>query len=862
MCGSLVTVRNETLQVVHLTVKQYIKSPPGPTRLRLLAETKSANLQLTLACLSFLKHKCAEPIAKLFLKRPVGAEEDVLDLSLLRCEKPFLEYACFSWLVHLTNCTNREALEVSGALRRTFDSPSTFGWVESCMALQSGSESRLLLGLEDVRNWIHGLQLDGVPAGDLSLSFASNWCRTMEQVLEEYGRVISQRPAMIYYLDLALNFAAHELTDTYEKYGDIMRREKCSRFHTDRISRPAQKKVPPYRQLPKSSETGGGSLGFFLYEPNRDIYIFSNLLIEYGQPILFAQSASSGRRLPPVSDPEIPPYRDDYLLVWSFAISGDGRYLGIVFRNVFTAPFRLIMIWEIEVTLDFTRRMQASPWARKIHVSAVDEPSIAQLWSKNCIAFDHDGVCFTPSGLVRTASEANSFVPDNPLLRLPKIKYGSSDIQRAFYSENGKFLFVSSGVTISKYSLPDLGFRSWLSRLDVVSYMQASPSGRYLIAETLSGTLLEDTLRFGNMKYLSYSGTSVQRGRDYAHHFSVDEREVVAFYANEPSRTDDPLEHRVCHVYYYTGLPNEVHLQASGKRLFRVPNPLSTRLYVSSDHRTMNIVTESGEIQRIRLGDEIVFMDTPDEPIEYPFRSVFLSQDGSRWATVYYGNDKAQMHIHTVLNPNETPRCIELQRTSSLSADSSTVVTTSMDLSILVLDGEIYRLRDSNIEEISVTLQILKLPKELRVDQLRVDQSTRLPQCLVDPSNSYVAYHTSKRYRKDAMRPDVFALFRISPNETSSPRLQPCLPKDMFNTSSQFHPSIPLLIVGFRLISEAGALQSDINHSLLHVVIIDMKTMSKRAVEIEQIPNFFRLETIPNQRNPSRLTLMQIWAEQ
>ena len=65
VCGSLVTVRNETLQVVHLTVKEYIKSPSGSETLRLLKKMKGASLQLTLACLNFIEQVCAEPISLL-----------------------------------------------------------------------------------------------------------------------------------------------------------------------------------------------------------------------------------------------------------------------------------------------------------------------------------------------------------------------------------------------------------------------------------------------------------------------------------------------------------------------------------------------------------------------------------------------------------------------------------------------------------------------------------------------------------------------------------------------------------------------------------------------------------------------------
>lgn len=830
VCGSLVTVRNGTLQVVHLTVKQYIRTPSDPTTLRLLAETKGANLRLTLACLTLLEHNCLEPIAKLFPQKPIEAEEEKPDLSLLRSKNPFLEYACFSWMIHLTDCTSMEALEVSRSLHRTFDSPATFGWIESCMVLQPQNASRLLIGLEEVRDWIDSLQIGTVIAEDSSYSFALNWCTTIEQVLKEYSPVLEDRTAEIYYLDFAIIFAAHGLKETYEKHGGLMRRERCSRFSTDRIPRTARKSLPLCRQLQMLPGTDIYDLDFFIYEPNRDIYISSFNI----QRSIFAQSASNGRRLPPLSDPEA---RDDYDLL-SYAISRDGNHLGMVYTPLLlTEKTQLsIAIWEIEATLDFTRRMQARPWARIVHRSTIEEDSIAQIWDEPCIAFDRDGVFITPNGLFRTAQGANSFIPDNALRRLSEkknIQY--SDIQRAFFSQNGKFLFTVSSGKITKYSLPDLGFQFELCLSDRTREISmASPSGRYLgyLTPIMDGTTsLVDTI-LDNTVVFPHSAGPEQVVLKYEFRFSVDEREVLVCYKIEEAGFPAVV------VHCYIGLPSDVRLRTSGK-CYCDPVRLSVGFSVSDDHRTARLITTSGGIRQIKIGNEIEFLDPPDEPNEYPFRSVFLSRDASQWASVYYGKDKARIQIYTMLSASEMPQFFELQRTSSLGNDHSGFIMMSMDLSILVIDGDAYSLRGSKIGELSVTQLALKLPTELKAR--RSTYNDRLPHCFLDPSNSFVAYHAQNRDDEtSANRPDVFALFCISFDDKSSTQLEPPLPKDMFDISSQFHPSIPLLIVGF------GASMSNNDHISFHVVMINMETMSKHTVKVEQSPSLFsdnRLDT-------------------
>ena len=371
----------------------------------------------------------------------------------------------------------------------------------------------------------------------------------------------------------------------------------------------------------------------------------------------------------------------------------------------------------------------------------------------------------------------------------------------------------------------------------------ASPSGRYIafvapdqdrtaagVIKAKNDTLLVDTLS-GNIVVLPHSADPELWQTNCLLHFSVDEREVVGCYTRAlagPSTLS---------VYCYAGLPNKVHLRASGK-CTSTPLRLSTGLHVSDDHKTARIISESREIQRIRLDDKVGFLDAPDEANGFPFESIFLSRDGSRWVGVYYGNDKARIQIHTVLNPNETPQCIELRRTSSLSDDNPPFITMSVDLSILVIDEDVYSLRYSKIGGLSTTRHTLKLPRELVVRQSIYND--RPPQCSVDPSNSFVVYHTQNRdNQKRPGCPDTFALFRINLDGTFSTRLQPSLPEDKFDISSQFHPSIPLLIVGFGLVSEATAPTSEDDmsndyHAPFHVVIIDMTTMGKRAVEFDQ----------------------------
>ena len=834
VCGSLVTVRNETLQVVHLTVKQYITYGSSRTTLDLLAETKDANLKLTLGCLSFLKHICAKPISDLSPKRPVEAEEDELDLSLLRSRTPFLEYACFSWLVHLVDCTSTEALQISKFLYSTFNSPSTFGWIESCMALQPGNVRLLQLGLNDVRNWIESFRSDGTIADDPNFLFVSSWCTAMEEVLEEYGSVLKQRSTEIYYLDLASTFGAHSLTDTYEEYGGLTRREKCSRFATTGVQRMA---VPQNRRLSLKA-LGIAVPGLFIYEPNRDIFIYSSRVIHYGDPVLLTQSASNGKTLPSISSSQV--WSDTlYLIsVERYDICENGRYLGIV--HSYDEGRLLITIWEIDMALDFTRRMRASSWARLVHRCTIDERSIASLWfrSGSCFGFDQDGVYF-PNGLVRTVSGTNPFIEDIPYQRLiENILLDRLDASSLWYSKNGKFLFVSTAREITKYSTSGLKTHFKLSSSDRQGYLSAiSPSGRYFACTSNPDKVqidswLVDTLT-GSTIVLPFPDKTDDIEKQT---LSIEGGEFITCYICYNSESSTTL-----HIYYFTGLPNNVSLRASGKFKFD-GLPSSSILHVCYDHRIVHLVRSRGEFQRIALGDEIKVLDAPEKDApedtnKYAFRADFISQDGTRWARVNLFNDKAQIQYRSMLSPDEIPRCIELHRTTCRNETYFTNMTMSMDLSILILDEDIYNLGDSKTGEISIKPQGLKLPVGLSSQRDTMGRNW----CLVDASNSYVAYLTRYRIKSEDRipeHPDDLLLFRINSDWTSLSQLQPFLPDDMFETSIQFHSSSPLLVVGYGLISEGRStgLTQDGDQIPYHVLIINMNTMSQSVVDFKQNP--------------------------
>lgn len=100
VCGSLVTVRKGTLQVIHLTVKEFLRATHGQgasVSSDLLVDPRQASLALTMVCLKCIEVSCTEPMVDLNTGIPrIDLLINPSNITMLRKEKPFVEYASFS----------------------------------------------------------------------------------------------------------------------------------------------------------------------------------------------------------------------------------------------------------------------------------------------------------------------------------------------------------------------------------------------------------------------------------------------------------------------------------------------------------------------------------------------------------------------------------------------------------------------------------------------------------------------------------------------------------------------------------------------------------------------------------------------
>lgn len=868
VCGSLVHVRNGTLQVVHLTVKEYIQSCSGTDSSALLIEVGNASSRLAIVCLSFLGFNCTQPITNF--------ETSKIDIQQLCAKTPFIEYAVTFWMFHLVRCEGKDSLEVFKHFTRTFYSSSTFCWMEMYFALHPSNLPDLLLFLDEIRNLGSSLGEISLPLEDSSFSFMTGWCAAMEQVLKEYGSALVLQPFQIHYLNLAFAFSTGMLAEMYDKFGNVNAREKSSRFEINQHLRKPSKEVPPYGRL--QGDIGGfeQGVGLFLYDSRREAYIWSpGCLSDTCEFVLFVQSATHGKQLRPVKchvDPAADGTKRFYRKP-AYSMSKDGTVLLIL---VYTFENQaLTLVWQIEEYLDFSKGLHAPPWAcLRFRFLSKHVKDFADLWVHTmCFAFRVDGGFCTPAGLLDSAFKTVSPTMADILqpLLVPRL-------DTVLYSGNGEFLFIYkrsvSPPVIEKLTWPHLEevatFRPWdmaraalgsspnptLADLDVlfmyIIVIAVSPSGRYLVLQCIfhfgsDHAVLLDTV----------SGKVVEMGWELPgpssfHNFSHDETEINIFVR---SIGDSHME-----LIKYAGLPDHGFLKS--QRVFFPAKTLSSSgnsWYVSNDHRLAVVATSSGVIQRIEFSHELELLDTPEtidhERDRFFGTRVFVSQDSDQFAHLHWKGNNVCLQVREAANVGSILRNLEFGKEKS-----SVSITMSPDLSILVIGRNVYNigLLDDQITSEPVQISDIHLNSEV----------------IVSSSNIFIAIISRSDCRYGEPIPvTAFRVFRLNVKGTSPVPIRSLLPGIARIISAEFHSSLPLMAIVYLLESGLSPFD-DIDMSKLlkkdrhtrdwvvltyfHVAIIDLNTENIshvqtlgnptlqlfRRLESNKVDIFYRVESL------------------
>lgn len=701
-CGSLLTSHEGTIQVIHLTVKEFMMNVTSRTNnsyKQLLVDPAAASLQLSLVSLNYISQRLTTPIVDL------DAKTNRMDLELDRVrlqdrleQNPFMEYASFNWLLHSIDHTGDSGDEIATAIRTTFDSSATFYWIEACLLLDSSSFlHRIRLGLEDLIDWATGEKARAPPGSADLYQFLSNWCSVVICVVKVYGEGIEKLPWDVFILDMRKIFFSNGLGNLYNNHGSFETREPITFFHDDHSE--ISQDVSFHLQTKPV-----GHLTLFIYDHIRKVFFEAT---NWNDGTLFVQDSKTGRSLPPIVDPE----RVSRKII-SYVMSKDGEYLGILDVDTeykITRTIR-ISIWKLDSKIEFTIKTRCENWASKIF----EEKSIWIGEASPAIVYRDDGYFHSPIGRIQPTT--GDFLPLPPEISsnidaLNSVG-GGMTLSLCFGAKGEVFVLKGKGknTTLEMRSLQEPFVVKNCSPIEATTILdvKGSSTGRYLLLQSLLDdykggwlysmydTMSRETFAVYQENYgaIGFSHRAVcsgifpsrRRHSTPCFEFSKDDCRLFCMALQE-----DPRRIRAV-VFALNG--KEPRTFSHGLFEFDGQNELETALEhgvvidVCSDENTAWIA-EDGRLYQMDLGPSKVKF--PQDWLKDFQREHFrISSDGTRLSVLHYGDSKAQIQTFNLNTPGKPVRCLDLDWPHCESYDLP--IAFSKDLSVLLCGKNLFHL--------------------------------------------------------------------------------------------------------------------------------------------------------------------------
>ena len=767
--------------------------------------------------------------------------------ALERCQAraPLLEYASFSWLVHLIDCKLDDLPKIVPIFQKTFSSSRTFSWVEICLSSQPNSALRLLVGVDDVLDTFYGSTQHIQSQQEASSQFLASWCSALSQVFEEYGAVLDRRPWEIHLIDLNDIFSVDpSLRKLWQECGRTRLRKKDLRLIGYRAPRPQQEKPPPHLQLQHSLQSGSSNPPpvFLVHDEVKNIYIWGECDIESDNHIICVQHDKTGQRLPPAQDLSVSSTEKWQLI--DHALSPNGGHLVLVYTanselDGFLGRRALTVVWRINENITFKRRMNCEPWARVVF----SHTSNFALYdtSSRVIMFKDNNCCVIPIGTLDLLTGSTRPLPEN-------VTHWIDMATSLFYSCNGQYLFAS-GFFEPSHNTYTYARRANLFELsDVVDFswedksrhlVDVSPSGRYLVLGAPSLFLEKETgekaLYLHDTKFDVTLELLLPKPLNYwegKFNFSRDGTRLTAFFFGRKSLnviTWDCLG-PAPRLTNHATLDLDLQIWARGT-------------HVHSSATSAVVVTETRSLQRVEFGDKIELLDASKSVDDHLHRLSTISRDGSRWALVNYGPKGGNVQIIDLASPDVPAQYFDFDWSHSdipeILTEASCLpigISPDLNLSVLIIDAEVFDLTSTTnskgpSERLTLTPFIMEGASALLRPHLHQIRWANL-QCRISPCNSYVLYVGSGDQWGNKIRfSSAIYLYRINLQKRTLARLELVLLESLVSLHACFYPSLPLMAISYG--SAMVTKLEDIGEKPppLRLAICDLKSLEMTILE-------------------------------
>ena len=357
-CGSLLTIRSGTVQLIHLSAGEFLQKPSirlntEDALRQYLVDVPSVSARIASHCVSYLLSQCEPPeVLPACDIRTVKADVDGLKHRL-----PLLEYACFNWLKHLISSAEVSLNRYGSVIQSFFESYRCLVWIQWCFNLNPDCSFRLQVDIENLIDWAKS-HCDGSGSNQSNrpalVRVAIEWAKRFQSFLEAYEDTLKCEPFEAYFINSKRIFGSSRNLFCKDHAAVSYEHERHIVLH-DAESGNEAAPISEIHQLPRYSSQHD-DLGFFCLDPSRGcggVFFFVGRYIEI-PPRIFIQECSTGRRLPPLTDPELDDVKG-WVIFKGACLSNDRQYLAINLglSDRRDSRYDYIAVWAIAKKLNF-----------------------------------------------------------------------------------------------------------------------------------------------------------------------------------------------------------------------------------------------------------------------------------------------------------------------------------------------------------------------------------------------------------------------------------------------------------------------------------------------------------------------------
>ena len=467
VCGSLVAISEDSIRLIHLSTRDYLRSSPesldlpGPLA-KFLVDVPLTQTRIAQTCLDYLSTRALRTCSAFKPSTGVSTQQRQQEIATISGQFSLFEYAVLYWPSYLIDNSRLQPAETMGSLSTFLQSDYSATWLEVYLLFSgpeyTASTVQRLARMEHASDSING------------------WADKLLMILDEFAMTLAKAPQVIH------NFGL--VTDCKPK--------KAAAIHLSQS-------VKSIYTVPSDSDTAKrrltdvekGAKSWVHFNPSSSM-IFTTPHEHASMRLASQSSGPDATRYRPAIDAEEESPSGQWA-VRSVAVRPTGSHIAVTFcpgggKGVKQEAFYRTVLWLIR---DVSKQTGADEWAERVLVTKVTNPvfrcPVAGAYrfegKGNVVNFAANGILLTPSGYYdifteeRLESPASIFEPGP---HIANTSFGESNLARIRDQTELEVLshtgLLQKTISFSDSSTLGINVLSRTGRYIVVSYSDETAS--------------------------------------------------------------------------------------------------------------------------------------------------------------------------------------------------------------------------------------------------------------------------------------------------------------------------------------------------------------------------------------------------